>query len=227
MATATRAAWPHGQDGPPCGTWRLDHILFTSRTLRAAAAWQTLEADPASTRQGLPNRACPSDHLPVGAAFDVSATPALSAAAAAALASRVARLASTHTAQREALAGQLAAEQAALDAMRAGAAAANTDAATPAEAAPAESKGKGKGKGKAKRSEEEIVLLRAQRERDRALKAEQRAQRERRAAPLPTAPPQSCCACAAAEATRLAHDPPQLGGRDERARARPVRGLAR
>ena len=34
---ATRAAWPHGQQGPPCGAWRLDHLLYTPRTLQALA----------------------------------------------------------------------------------------------------------------------------------------------------------------------------------------------
>ena len=62
---ATRSAWPHGQEGPPCGAWRLDHILHSARTLQAETAWEALEADEAAARDGLPNRACPSDHLPV------------------------------------------------------------------------------------------------------------------------------------------------------------------
>ena len=67
----TRAAYDHGQNAGPCRSWRLDHILYTSRTLHPAVVWETLEADPDSTAAGLPNLSCPSDHLPVGACFAV------------------------------------------------------------------------------------------------------------------------------------------------------------
>ena len=49
-------------------------MLHSARTLHAEAAWAALEADDASARDGLPNRACPSDHLPVGACFLVTPT---------------------------------------------------------------------------------------------------------------------------------------------------------
>jgi len=49
-------------------------MLRSARTLHAEAAWEALEADEAAARDGLPNRACPSDHLPVGACFLVTPT---------------------------------------------------------------------------------------------------------------------------------------------------------
>lgn len=67
----TRAAYDHGQTVGPCRSWRLDHILYSSRTLQPAVVWETLEADPDSTAAGLPNCSCPSDHLPIGASFVV------------------------------------------------------------------------------------------------------------------------------------------------------------
>jgi endonuclease/exonuclease/phosphatase family metal-dependent hydrolase len=57
--------------------WRLDHILYTSETLRPVASWSTLEDDPESCRTGLPNRKYGSDHVPVGALFRVLPTPQL------------------------------------------------------------------------------------------------------------------------------------------------------
>jgi hypothetical protein len=40
-------------------------------TLHPVAMWETLEADPFSQTMGLPNAHCPSDHLPIGALFQV------------------------------------------------------------------------------------------------------------------------------------------------------------
>uniref|UniRef100_A0A7S4B150 Endonuclease/exonuclease/phosphatase domain-containing protein n=1 Tax=Chrysotila carterae TaxID=13221 RepID=A0A7S4B150_CHRCT len=74
---ATRAAWPFDRQGPPCETWRLDHILFTRRTLRPKIVWSALESDPLACRVGLPNAHCPSDHLPVGASFEFAPPTAI------------------------------------------------------------------------------------------------------------------------------------------------------
>jgi len=73
----TRAAYDHGKLSGPCVSWRLDHILYSSRTLRLRGTWTALEADAAALEAGLPNRWCPSDHLPIAAVFEVSPTPAL------------------------------------------------------------------------------------------------------------------------------------------------------
>ena len=73
---ATRAAWEH--DGSKrMGTWRLDHILYSHRTLECVRSWASLEADPFSVAVGLPNEHSPSDHLPVAACFKVTETPTL------------------------------------------------------------------------------------------------------------------------------------------------------
>jgi len=66
----TRAAYDHGKHSLPCMSWRLDHILFTSRSLQLKSRWSALEADEESAASGLPNRTCPSDHLPVAATFE-------------------------------------------------------------------------------------------------------------------------------------------------------------
>ena len=81
----TRAAYDHGCTAGPCVSWRLDHILYTPRTLRCATHWQTLEADPEAEAAGLPNRRCPSDHLPVGCSFEVGSAPRLGESVQAAL----------------------------------------------------------------------------------------------------------------------------------------------
>ena len=81
----TRAAYDHGQSVGPCRSWRLDHILYTVRTLQPAVVWKTLETDSDSTASGLPNATCPSDHLPVGASFEVGPAPQLGEAEAEAL----------------------------------------------------------------------------------------------------------------------------------------------
>ena len=176
---ATRSAWPHGQEGPPCGAWRLDHILHSARTLQAETAWEALEADEAAARDGLPNRACPSDHLPVGAAFLVAPPPALPAEASRALAARVVSLTRAQATERAALAEELGALQAALAEELAARAAAAPPAEAPVVASTPKGKAKGKGnKAKTQPSEAEIALLRARRERERELKAAHREQRE-------------------------------------------------
>jgi mRNA deadenylase 3'-5' endonuclease subunit Ccr4 len=63
LTHGTRAAYEPGQTSGRCRSWRLDHILYSARTLRPAVVWETLEADPRSSAEGLPNRRCPSDHL--------------------------------------------------------------------------------------------------------------------------------------------------------------------
>jgi hypothetical protein len=58
--------------------WPLDHIVYTNETLRLKAYWATLEEDDESCRIGLPNHRCGSDHLPIGAVFEVLELPCLS-----------------------------------------------------------------------------------------------------------------------------------------------------
>ena len=141
---ATRAAWPHGQEGPPCGAWRLDHLLYTRRTLEPTACWGTLEHDREAAKSGLPNRANPSDHLPVAASFACTAAPALAAEGVRALASRLAALTRAQRAEREELSAEgearrqamLSAATAAVAAAPATAADAAASAAAPTAAAP-------------------------------------------------------------------------------------------
>ena len=85
---ATRAGFDHDHDSDSgdsssprrCAAWALDHIFWSVRTLRLAAQWSTLEADPDSLAQGLPNARCPSDHIPIATLFDVRPPAALGAA---------------------------------------------------------------------------------------------------------------------------------------------------
>eukprot|EP00928_Gymnodinium_smaydae_P030673 TRINITY_DN22740_c0_g1_i2.p1 TRINITY_DN22740_c0_g1~~TRINITY_DN22740_c0_g1_i2.p1 ORF type:complete len:540 (-),score=136.75 TRINITY_DN22740_c0_g1_i2:71-1690(-) len=100
---ATRASWDHGKSCGPCVSWRLDHILYTSRTLQLKSAWATLEADPESVAAGMPNHACPSDHLPVAATFVARATPALASAQLEDLTSRLEALEARQTSERQEL----------------------------------------------------------------------------------------------------------------------------
>merc|ERR1712060_935617 len=67
----------HGKHCGPCVSWRLDHILYTSRTLKLWSSWAALEGDPIAAAKGLPNHTCPSDHLPVAAVFQPAPTPSL------------------------------------------------------------------------------------------------------------------------------------------------------
>ena len=99
----TRAGWDHGNKGPPCVAWRLDHILFTRRSFVLKSRWATLKqgADAESGDQmgilaGLPNLEWPSDHVPVAAAFEVSAPPQLATEPAEALLERVAAVDVAH-----------------------------------------------------------------------------------------------------------------------------------
>ena len=56
------------------------------------SAWATLEDDAQSSAEGLPNRQCPSDHLPIAATFAPVAAPNLDGSAAMALVAGAARL---------------------------------------------------------------------------------------------------------------------------------------
>ena len=54
---------------------RVDHVLYSPEVLSPASRWETLEARPSSeVERGTPNYACPSDHLPMGVAFDLVET---------------------------------------------------------------------------------------------------------------------------------------------------------
>mmetsp|Transcript_91820 Transcript_91820/g.285704 ORF Transcript_91820/g.285704 Transcript_91820/m.285704 type:complete len:565 (-) Transcript_91820:28-1722(-) len=104
---ATRAAYDHGKLCGPCVTWRLDHIFYTPRTLALCGSWATLEADPASAAAGLPNRSCPSDHLPVAALFRPSPTPALDEARTAELLRQLGAVEERHASEQQALKEEL------------------------------------------------------------------------------------------------------------------------
>jgi len=73
----TRAGFDHGKQAGPCVGWRLDHILYTGRGLEVTRRWSALEADPSSMERGLPNKVCPSDHLPIAASFAIIQPPSL------------------------------------------------------------------------------------------------------------------------------------------------------
>eukprot|EP01043_Picozoa_sp_COSAG02_P047639 COSAG02_NODE_4587_length_5188_cov_3.062684_1_plen_533_part_00 len=181
----TRAAYDHGQKVGPCRSWRLDHILYSSRTLKPAVVWETLEADPDSTAAGLPNCSCPSDHLPIGVSFAIRPTEVLGEAERERLrASWVARDRS-HALELVALEDTLQAEQKSLEASlagplqgnevdtgagTAGKSPANTVTADQSEESTKQTKRKHK-KSKHKPSPEMIAFLRNKRERLKALKA--------------------------------------------------------
>ncbi len=76
----TRSSYDHGKKCGPCVPWKLDHIFFSGQSLKARAHWETLEGDAASMESGLPNRWCPSDHLPIGASFEQLSVPSLTEA---------------------------------------------------------------------------------------------------------------------------------------------------
>eukprot|EP01052_Picozoa_sp_SAG31_P042926 SAG31_NODE_6981_length_1827_cov_3.899884_1_plen_327_part_10 len=56
----TRIAWKHDQPGT-FQRWRLDHILYTSRTLALRHVWETVEGDSTAIDNGIPCATCPSD----------------------------------------------------------------------------------------------------------------------------------------------------------------------
>ena len=73
---ATRCGYDHEvADSKEMAQWRLDHLLYSPATLTPTAWWATLEADPKSLAEGLPNAEWPSDHAPVAAAFAVAPPP--------------------------------------------------------------------------------------------------------------------------------------------------------
>ena len=185
--------------------WRLDHILYTPRSLRPAVVWQALEADPDSRQEGLPNVRCPSDHTPVAAAFAARAAPVLPAAEAEALRARVAAMGQAQAAQQRELEGtldagiwRLEAEQAQQAAAAESAEAAEAAAASlgvaagagamqppasppasPTEGPPACASGakKAKGGGGKRKSPEAIALLQAKRAQVNQLRAGQQQER--------------------------------------------------
>lgn len=66
----TRSSFEHGKKCGPCVPWKLDHIFYNGKFLRLQSFWEALEKDPDAVASGLPNRWCPSDHIPVGASFE-------------------------------------------------------------------------------------------------------------------------------------------------------------
>jgi len=169
---ATRAAWDHGRSGGPCVTWRLDHILFTHRTLALRSRWATLEADPEGVAQGLPNRWTPSDHHPVAASFLPSAAPRLPDEEAVALLARLGDLDARHAQEQEAL-------QREFDEKEASVAAAAKPADVEVQAQSQEEK-KGKQKKKSERPPPEVIAV--IQERRRRAREQKEAQAQERAA---------------------------------------------
>eukprot|EP00403_Amphidinium_massartii_P001689 CAMPEP_0178378412 /NCGR_PEP_ID=MMETSP0689_2-20121128/4415_1 /TAXON_ID=160604 /ORGANISM="Amphidinium massartii, Strain CS-259" /LENGTH=516 /DNA_ID=CAMNT_0019998485 /DNA_START=240 /DNA_END=1787 /DNA_ORIENTATION=- len=161
---ATRASWDHGKDSGPCVSWRLDHIFFTPRSLRLDMAWETLESDPTSAEVGLPNRQCPSDHLPVAASFAPSPAPSLDAEAEAVLIARIGAMERSQLQAREDLEQEMAKVEPKIK---------STDAASSSTA-----QEKGKKKGKEKPPPEVIAWIQEKRRRLRELKAAQLEERQ-------------------------------------------------
>ena len=116
----TRAAFDHVAQGEgsahTMGTWRLDHILYTTKSAQPVAYWGTLEDDAEAAATGLPNHCCPSDHLPIAAVFRPLKAPTLDAAAAEALRARMAAVDEEHAAAQSALTAALEMELAAVEA---------------------------------------------------------------------------------------------------------------
>ena len=164
---------------------------------RCVAVWAGLEDDPASSLSGTPSLACPSDHLPVHAAFSVAPAKSLAPCAKEALAARWAAMATAHASAAAALVAELdaqqakleAAERAAVEAAPAGQApqTAQVEGAAQAEGG-AGSKSMRGGKagkaGKGRPSEAAVALLRLRRKRLRALAQAQDGERLGAAAAL-------------------------------------------
>ena len=72
----TRSAWDPAVEmtsssARTMAQWRLDHFLYTTDTVQPRQYWSTLEADPVACQTGLPNHVWGSDHLAIGAVFQV------------------------------------------------------------------------------------------------------------------------------------------------------------
>jgi hypothetical protein len=181
----TRAAYAHGTNAPPCVNWRLDHLLYTPRSLRLLQWSATLEECPESAARGLPNADFPSDHLSIGAAFELRRPPALSEREAELLLERVRTLSEEQAEERAQLSERLAVDERALDeAERAAAKAAASSTAEGMATEEAVEAAKAGGKRKVKKrggggppSQEMIQLKRKRREQERELKEEQAAMR--------------------------------------------------
>jgi hypothetical protein len=87
----------------PCVSWRIDHMLYSTRTLTPTTVWEALEADPVAKEAGLPCKSCPSDHLPIAAAFNVGHVVGIAAARKAELKAAVEQLTVRHQAAAKAL----------------------------------------------------------------------------------------------------------------------------
>ena len=130
----TRAAYDHGMTEGPCVSWRIDHMLYTTRTLQLDGAWQALEGDPEAAAAGLPCRSAPSDHLPIAARFTVGGAAVLPAADAARVEAELLATETRHADGLNALKAAQLVEMTALDAKEAATAAA-VAAAQPGDAA--------------------------------------------------------------------------------------------
>ena len=163
----TRACYFHGALAPPCVSFALDHFLYTAGSLRLTHLWDTLEADPDSAASGLPNAACPSDHLPIGAVFEAVPCATLDAGVSAALQDGFGALELEQVAALTALDQKMEAEALRLPDPDSGAAGKGGGGGK-----------KGKGGGKTKPSPEMITHLQLRRRLEKDLKTELQAQRE-------------------------------------------------
>ena len=157
----TRAAYAPGQEDGECLGWRLDHMLYTPRTLTPSSTWPPLT--DAEVAIGVPTVDCPSDHAPIAAVFEPRAAPSLPAEARSALLESLARLDALHasaldTMRRETDEGRRRLEEAE------GVANADT--------------GEGRRRRAPPASEAVREHMRAGREAERALKLAQRAERQ-------------------------------------------------
>ena len=137
---ATRAAHPHGCPQGPCVSYRLDHLLYTPRSLRPRTHWGSLEDEPASAESGLPNELCPSDHLPVAATFEPVAPERLEPSRAAEVLARLAAVSEAQAGRRASLASELSSEVRAQEESEAPATAAPADPPVEEKRPPAKSK---------------------------------------------------------------------------------------
>lgn len=156
----TRASFDHGKTEGPCVSWRLDHILYTARTLKLVSSWAALESDPYSVASGLPNHHNPSDHLPVAAVFEATTTPSLDASQRQALLERLAAIEARHEDETKMLEEELS----------------KIEPKPSVQASPVEDS-KGKAKKSSKPPPEVIAFIQEKRKRLRDLKAQQSAER--------------------------------------------------
>uniref|UniRef100_A0A0G4FK59 Endonuclease/exonuclease/phosphatase domain-containing protein n=1 Tax=Chromera velia CCMP2878 TaxID=1169474 RepID=A0A0G4FK59_9ALVE len=160
----TRSGYGYGATAGPCVSFKLDHFLFSGSSLRLHTLWETLEADRESEMAGLPNMKCPSDHLPIGAAFERKAVETVEPSRVKEIEAAVEAVEASQSEALASLSRQMEGEAAALPQSE------NTNEGE---------KGKGKGKAKGKPSPEMVAHLQRRRRLEKELKGQQKGERER------------------------------------------------